>query len=422
MFGNRVVGVFVMQNSLKFFAVCFLMFAGCARSPIKKDADAMRISKSEIVISDDLALANLDEALKKNITQLKSANRNAVMRFGPFKIEPDVYAEALLALQKELAAGRFLEAVERDFVMMEVYGTEAWSQVFITSYFEPIIEGSKRPTAKFTRPLYDVPEDMVLIRVRDFAKKLPELFPASDNSLVRDGNLRGRIVATSDGSLPQVYPYWSRGEIDSETMPLKKKAKILAWVDPIDAFVLQIQGSGRVKFSEKEEVRVGYAGQNGQPYVAIGQFLFDRIPKDKMSLQKIEAHLRSLSENERQELLNQNPSYVFFKVIQKQPVTYFGNEVTAGRTIATDPRYFPKGALAFLTYPKPVFPDAAAEEPTGFESRSRFVFDQDTGGAIKGPGRVDLFWGPGPEGKRFSGVIKNNGHLYYLFPKAFISR
>ncbi len=400
----------------------WLFVAGCARSPIKKDDDALRISKTEVTISDDLELKDLREALKKNIDRLKSADKSSLMRFGPYKIEPRVYAESLQKLDEELLAGHFLEAIQRDFVMMEVYGGEHWSDVFITSYFEPVIDGSKKKIDKFTRPLYDVPDDMVLIRVKDFSKKLPELFPKDDSSLIRDGNLRGRIVTTSDGSLPQVYPYWSRGEIDSELMPLKKKAKILAWVDPIDAFVLQIQGSGRVRFSAKNEIRVGYAGQNGQPYVAIGQFLFDRIPRDKMSLQKIETHLRSLDEKGRQDLLNQNPSYVFFKVIQKQPMTYFGNEVTPGRTIATDARYFPKGAMAFLSFPKPMFADETSDEPTEFKSQSRFVFDQDTGGAIRGTGRVDLFWGSGPEAKRFSGVIKNNGHLYYLFPKAFISR
>lgn len=383
----------------------------------------MRIVKDKIRIEDDLGLKDLDDALKKNIDHLKSSKKG-LLQFGPYKIEPKIYAEELQKLEKELVAGRFVEAVQRDFVMMEVYGNSDWGQVFITSYFEPVIEGSRTKTKEHSQPLYAVPDDMVLIRVKEFANKLPEVFSkAGAPEQIRDGNLRGRVMPALDpNGLPQILPYWTRAEIDSPSAPLKKKAKVLAWVDPIDAFVLQIQGSGRVRLADKSEIRVGYASQNGQPYVAIGQFLFDRIPRDKMSLQKIEAHLRSLDEKERQDLMNQNPSYVFFQIIDKQPVTFFGNEVTAGRTIATDQLYFPKGALAFLDYEKPIFADETTDEPKEFKPQSRFVFDQDTGGAIRGTGRVDLFWGSGPEAKRYSGVIKNNGRLYYLFPKAFVSR
>src|SRR5690606_10276917 len=169
-------------------------------------------------------------------------------------------------------------------------------------------------------------------------------------------------------------------------------------------------------------IRVGYGAQNGHPYVAIGQYLFDKIPREKMSQQKIESHLRSLSPEEMQNLMNMNPSYVFFLEIDTEPKAFFGTEVVPGRTIATDTRYFPKGALAYLEYEKPSFATPEDEEPTEFQKSSRFVLDQDTGGAIKGPHRLDLFWGSGRSAAQVSGVMRNAGRLYYLFPKAYLTR
>ena len=147
-------------------------------------------------------------------------------------------------------------------------------------------------------------------------------------------------------------------------------------------------------------------------------FLLDKIPKEKMSQQAIESHLRSLPDQEARELLNKNPSYVFFRPLCTAGLTYFGTEVVPGRTIATDPVYFPKGALAFLEFEKPRFEKSSSVEPAEFIKASRFVLDQDTGGAIRGPGRVDLFWGRGADAKQSAGVIRGKGHLFYFVPRS----
>jgi membrane-bound lytic murein transglycosylase A len=136
-----------------------------------------------------------------------------------------------------------------------------------------------------------------------------------------------------------------------------------------------------------------------------------------MNLFNIEAHLRNLPKKELQDVLNQNPSYVFFQTSQQHAITYLGVPATGGRTIATDKRYFPKGALALLKFEKPVFQPSDAAQPSSSIPVSRFVLDQDIGGAINGGGRVDLFWGQGNESKRHAGVMKNNGNLFYLAPK-----
>src|SRR5690606_20192400 len=152
-------------------------------------------------------------------------------------------------------------------------------------------------------------------------------------------------------------------------------------------------------------------------YEPVGKFLRDRLAPEDLNLHGIEAYLRSLPPKELQDYLNRNPSYVFFQKLDRSALTYLGIPATDGRTIATDRRYFPKGALAFLSFDKPRFdpPDSLRVAEEG-EPVSRFVLDQDIGGAITGGGRVDLFWGRGPEAKKFAGVMKTTGRLLYLVP------
>src|SRR5690606_6704572 len=167
----------------------------------------------------------------------------------------------------------------------------------------------------------------------------------------------------------------------------------------------------------KKQLRVGYVGQNGHSYEPIGRYLWDVIPKEQMSLQKIERHLRSLTSEQRQELFNKNPSYVFFRELDQEAVTFMGSPVVPGRTIATDHGFFPKGSLALLQFERPHFNSPEDEEPASWQPVTRVVFDQDTGGAIRGPHRVDLFWGAGPEAKQASGVMKQKGRLVYFVPR-----
>jgi membrane-bound lytic murein transglycosylase A len=211
-------------------------------------------------------------------------------------------------------------------------------------------------------------------------------------------------------------PYYTREEIENEQI-LEGKNLELAWVDPIDAFFLHVQGSGTVRFEDDEELRLGYAAKNGYPFDAISKYLLDVIPREKMSMQAIDGYLRRLPEDEMRKILNKNPSYIFFQKLEGKPVTSLGAEVVDGRTIATDQDFFPKGALAYMEFPKPVFADGTSIEPVRWELTSRFVLDQDTGSAIRGPYRVDLYWGSGKEVARYAGVMKEMGRLYYMVPK-----
>lgn len=395
--------------------IFFCLVAACARGPITSPIEAMRLSEARPGLSDDLDFASLISALEANIRQLKLKTETAYLDFGPRRIARESYIaalELLLVKAKEDPTGQsFRTSLNSIFEPYEVYGQEDWGQVFITSYFEPVIEGAVKKSGRFTQPLYGTPRDMVAIDLKTFMAVPPGLEQRS-----RDSILRGRLVQPQNKEdMARVVAFPDRAQIETEN--LSKQADVLAWVDPVDAFFLEIQGSGAVKMKDGKELRVGYAAQNGHPYVPIGRHLIGVIPKEKITLQSIEDHLRSVPPQESRRIMNLNPSYVFFRKLQGAGLTYFGAEVAAGRTIATDQTYFPKGALAYLEFEKPKFAAAGENLPVAWEKSARFVFDQDTGGAIRGPHRVDLFWGKGSEAKQAAGVMKGKGRLVYFVPR-----
>ncbi len=400
---------------MRFAVLFFCLLGACARAPIKSSAQAMRLTPSGFSGADDLGFPSLVTALESNIEQLKKPGASEWLDFGPRRIARADYARALdylLVKAKEDPSGEsFRAALAKEFEPYEVYGQEDWGQVFITSYFEPVIEGSLTPTKRFSQALYGLPRDMVIIDLKTFAS-----VPVAVEQRSRGGVLRGRIAAAKDESPARIVAYPDRAQIEVEAFA--KQAEVLAWVDPVDAFFLEIQGSGAVKLADGKEIRVGYAAQNGQPYVPIGKHLTSVIPKEKITMHTIENHLRTLPIKDARKIMNLNPSYVFFRKLKGAGITFFGSEVSEGRTIATDQSYFPKGALAYLEFEKPKFNSSEDTEPGAWEKSARFVFDQDTGGAIRGPGRVDLFWGKGAGAKQAAGVMKGKGRLVYLVPRA----
>jgi membrane-bound lytic murein transglycosylase A len=354
-------------------------------------------------LTDDLPLEPLLTAVAEQIIFLTLSPNSKTFRFGDRVYTKEEYLDGLrrfVALARENPEkGAFFEAVEREFDFFEVYGQEDWGEVFITSYYEPVISGSKRPTAKFSQPLYAAPDDLLTLDFTSFD-------PAYPNGR----KYRGRVVGKS------FLPYFSREEIDAGAA-LKGRKLELCWVDPIDAFIAHIQGSVTVDLGGNDAFRLAYAEKNGHRYEALSRYLRDVIPPERMNLHTIEAHLRAMPPGQVMKFLAKNPSYVFFKPAEANALTYMGLPATDGRTIATDPRYFPKGALAFLVSSKPRFEAEDPLVPAGWDEFSRFVLDQDIGGAILGGGRVDLFWGRGTEAKLHAGAMKQQGTLYYLAPK-----
>ena len=265
-----------------------------------------------------------------------------------------------------------------------------------TGYYEPLLNGAHHHSPKARYPIYGVPPNLLTIELGD-------LFPE-----LKGKRVRGRLT---DGN--KVVPYWTRGEIEAE--PARLNARTLAWVDdPIELFFLQIQGSGRIQMPDGSRLRIGYADQNGQPYKSIGTVLIQRgdLSSDKASMQGIQAWARS-NPAKVQALLNENPSYVFFRNLPTDPNNpdagppgALGVPLTPGRSIAIDPRATPLGAPVWLdtTYPN-------SNQPL-----QRLVLAQDTGGAIKGAVRADFFWGFGPEAGREAGRMKQTGQMWVLLP------
>lgn len=323
----------------------------------------MRLSKALPVIRDSLPLEGFFVALKKHIEVMKiSPTVSDPMIFGNTKISKSKYISSLEKILNH--ESDLISWINNNFDLYEIYGRDHWAEVLTTGYYEPHVMGALQKTSEFSQALYALPPDLTI-------------------------------------------PYFNRKEIDVENK-LQGLNLELIWVNPIDAFFIQIQGSGLIETAEGEKMRVGYAGKNGHPYEAIGKFLTDIIPLEQMSMQKIRAHLETLTKEQQQELFDKNPSYVFFKKLEGDALTSAGMEVSDERTIATDNDFFPKGALAFL--------DIA--DPISKEQKPRLVFDQDTGGAIRGGGRIDLYYGKGEAAFQKAGVMKHIGRLYYLVPKS----
>ncbi len=368
-----------------------LFLVHCARSPLKNADQALKLVTKKITLKDDQNLDLLKTAIEQSALALE---KNAgVLKFGSMTISKEVYAAQLKNLLK-VPNDQLVSEIQNHFDFYEVYGERRLGEVFVTSYFEPVLEASVKPSKRLSQALYQAPKDLISIDSKSFHER----FSYFDDQF-KLSFLKGRLLQPE----MRLVPFYNRKEIDQD-LNLKNQNLEIGYVDPVDAFTVQIQGSGTLIFQNQKKIRIGYANQNGYPYVAIGKFLLDRIPLEKMTLQTIEAALHDMTNQERQAIMNKNPSYVFFKIMDGDPKTFFGIPAVEGRTIATDQRYFPKGALAFLDFP-------ANEIP------SRLVIDADTGGAIKGAGRVDLFAGRGVESKKFAGQIKNRGRLYYLVPK-----
>jgi membrane-bound lytic murein transglycosylase A len=264
----------------------------------------------------------------------------------------------------------------------------------ITGYYEPLLKGSRTKTDTYRYPLYGKPDDLITV-------ELGSLYPELANKRVR-----GRLTGT------KLVPYYNRGEIDLEQSPLQGRE--LLWVDDIiDLFFLQIQGSGLIQLDNGEQVHVGYADQNGQAYQSIGRLLIERgeLTADKASMQGIKNWARNNLDKLR-DLLNSNPSYVFFRELPAGlpgPLGALGVPILAERAVAIDPRYVPLGAPVFL----------ATTYPNSNKPLNRLMMAQDTGGAIKGSVRADFFWGAGFEAGRQAGAMKQRGKIWVLLPKEF---
>jgi membrane-bound lytic murein transglycosylase A len=281
---------------------------------------------------------------------------------------------------------------ESQFVPYRVRNADGVDTGLITGYYEPLLRGSRTRGGRYVTPLYAAPDDLIVVDLGDVAPETKTM------------RLRGRLEGR------RLVPYYSREEIEKGV--IGTAGKELVWVDdPIEAFFLQVQGSGRVRLPDGQMMRVGYADQNGHPYRSIGRHLVEigELKVEQASLQGIQAWARA-NPARLDTLLNVNPSYVFFREMPRAdggPLGALGVPLTAERSMAIDPRAIPLGAPVFL----------ATTRPNSNTPLARLMMAQDTGGAIRGNVRADYFWGFGADAGREAGRMRQQGRMWVLLPR-----
>ena len=278
---------------------------------------------------------------------------------------------------------------ERHLVPWRMTGS---TSSMVTGYYEPLLSGSRSRRGPHQYAVYSAPPDLLTIDLGDVR---PDL---------KGQRLRGRLEGN------RVVPYYDRAAIESGKAAVTGR-EILYVDDAVELFFLQIQGSGRVRLENGDMVRLNYADQNGHPFRGIGRILVERdeLKLEQASMQGIKAWAQA-NPAKLQELLNNNPSYVFFREIKLDgdagPPGALGVPLVAGRSIAVDPAFVPLGTPVWLVT---TFPNTS-------RPLERLVLAQDTGGAIRGPQRADFFWGFGDDAGREAGRMRQSGELWLLWP------
>jgi len=332
--------------------------------------------------------ANLQKVSWKELNGFNNDNLN--LSFEVFKKactksirDKNLKAICIKANQLDIKNGK--KFFTKYFIPYKLLDNNNHQKGLITGYYEPILDGSLIKTKKYKYPIYKTPKDLLTV---DFSSLYPEL---------KDYTLRGKLVGN------KVIPYNSRKE-----MKLKKNLEVICYVDnKIDLFFLQIQGSGKIKLQNGTIINVGYAQQNGRKYYSIGRKLIEDgyIAKKDMSLQAIRKWLQE-NPNKMDDLFNLNKSYIFFHQSDKPATGSLGVPLVANRNLAVDKRYIPLGFPVFIETTNPLTQAPIRE----------LMVAADTGGAIKGQIRADLFFGNGKKAEKLAGMMKQKGILYILIP------
>ena len=300
-------------------------------------------------------------------------------------------ASAVVPPGDDQAARAMLERELQPYAISDSGRTEG----LFTGYYEPEVAGATRRGGRYQTPILRRPPDLVQVDLGDFA-----------------ADLKGRSIA-GRMSEERLVPYYDRAQIEDGALAARH-LEMLFLADPVDAFFLEIQGSGRVLLPDGRVLRVSYDGQNGRPYVPVGRLLVEQgaLARGEVSMQTIRAWLETHPDQARS-LMDANPSYVFFRLLPAMPLDEgppgaFGVALTPGRSLAVDRRFLPLGAPVFVATSNPI--DRAPWQ--------RLLLAQDRGGAIKGPVRGDIFFGWGPEAETMAGRMQQAGAAYVLLPRA----
>lgn len=366
---------------MRFWAVCFcFLFYGCAQKPVEYIPRSFVNlpgwnDQAETVYANTLSICN------------RVINKPQQKRLHIQNIYGTVSDWRHFCSGFELAENK-KKYLERYAVPVELVSANGG---LFTGYYSPVFAGSLKQQQRFNVPLRSRPADLIDVYLKDFIADLPpELAHKRVVGHVQAGRLR---------------LYETRAEIEEEG-----KGEPVVWLeDEVDKFFLQIQGSGRVELADGQRLTVSYAGDNGRSYVAIGKVLVDRgeLKAGDVSLFSIR---RWLAENpdKREEILNTNPRYIFFRK-KEGPITgAYGAPLVAQRSLAVDPAYVPLGVPVFVS----------TMQTRGNENFNRLMWAHDIGAAITGPVRGDIYFGEGEKAEHLAGVQNSPGRLFVLVPKA----
>ena len=388
-----------------------MLLSACARAPLTvvkpEDALAPPSRWRTVAPRDDQEFKDLAAAARQSLEYFKKLSPDTPVPFGPEKATvSDMIAtlQDLLSIVENSSLSTEQKALrlKKDFVYYRAIGSDGRGKVLFTGYYEPMLSCRIAADNVFRFPLYQRPVDIIEIDLTQFGNGFP----------------KNKIFGRLDGK--KVVPYYSREDIDQKRALAGRDLEILWCSDLVDIYVLQVQGSGKVDLGDGNIISVLYDGANGRPYKSIGKYLIDTaaMTKENMSMQAIRAYLRT-HPDKLADVLNRNPSYVFFRLDMGPSLGNIGVPLTPGRSIATDSKLFPKGALGFILAQKPVVENGTIKEWVPF---ARFVLNQDTGGAIKGPGRADVFFGQGAEAELTAGNLQHEGELYFLMRKRTVTQ
>ncbi len=374
--------------------LCLLLLANCAEKPPLIPLE----TKENPFFYDDTTRESLLEALEHHLDYLRKRPQGKVSVIGDKEFSSAKLLDSLTTFQEVFSSTahpfKLDKNIQEKFLIFQADGRRKSdrNEMLVTGYYEPLLVGSLEHQAPFIYPLYAQPDSLIVRR--------------NPNNPTQKGRLdeKGNFL-----------PYWTRAEI--ETRELAKGFELVYLKDPFDAFILHIQGSGKIQLRDGSMRSIHYATDNGREYNSIGKLLVDtgKMTLEEVTMPAIRNYLRN-HPGEQKHILYHNKKFIFFRWEKENgPFGSLGSPLTAGRSIAIDARVLPMDAIGYLISQQPVIDDNG--KVVGWKPLHRFVVPQDTGSAIKGAGRVDLFWGNGARAKTRAGTMKEKGKLYFLIKK-----
>ncbi len=352
--------------------------------------------------TDDLDRESLRLATQRSVGYLRRLPPERLVPFGDRQVSVSTLLQTLETFQQLLATAQtpaaFNRALREQFEIVQSPGRNTRGEVLFTGYYEIALDGSLVASPQFPYPVYKRPPD------------LTEATPAPPIWRTTGERLDPQQAQRPAGS------YYTRREIDGEGK-LQGRGLELFWLrNPVDGYFLHVQGSGQIRLPNGQIRRVNYAASNGHPYYSIGRILIDegRVFPEGMSLQSLRRYFRDHPQ-EMTRVLYRNPRYIFFRQVEQGPQGNLGLLLVPGRSVATDQGIFPPAGLAFVQMQQPVFD--AQGGILSWQPASRFVLSHDTGSAITGPGRIDLFWGSGAQAEMAAGHMQHTGSLFFLLKR-----